>query len=59
MRYTFRTLAELAEEANVVFVKEPNIVDAVTNHGDPFDAETKGPTSPHFRIVADILENLG
>src|SRR5687767_8952843 len=49
---------ELFQETRVVFVEEANVVNAVTNHGDAFDAEAERPASPDFRIVINILENL-
>src|SRR5882724_9697657 len=58
-RYRVRfARSELFQEPHVVFVKEADIVDAVTEHGDAFDAEAERPAGPHFGVVADVLEDL-
>src|ERR1043165_7739907 len=49
--------SELPQKPQIIFVEQPDIIDAITNHGDAFDAEAKGPAGPHFRIVADVFEH--
>ena len=52
------TASKLFQEAHVVFIEEADVVDAVAEHGDAFDAEAERPAGPDFRIVADVLEHL-
>src|SRR6267142_5149757 len=49
---------KLLQEPHVVFVEEANVVDAITDHRDAFDAEAERPAGPDFGIVADVLEDL-
>src|SRR5437016_5321332 len=58
LTYTFPFL-ELLQKTEIVFVKEPNVIDAIPNHGDALDAEAKGPAGPDFRVVADVFKDLG
>lgn len=50
---------ELVEEAGIVFVEEPDVVDGVADHGDTFDSEAEGPAGPGFGVVSDVFEDLG
>ena len=50
-------LAKLPQKSQIVLKKQPNIVDAVFEHGDPLDAHAEGEARNLFRIVADKLEN--
>src|SRR6266850_3141711 len=52
------SVLKLFQESHVVFVEEADVVDAVAEHGDAFDAEAERPAGPDFRIVADVLEDL-
>src|SRR6185503_19226801 len=36
-----RPESELSQEPDVIFVEQPDIINAVTEHGDAFDAESK------------------
>src|SRR5262245_52150827 len=47
---------ELLQKADIILVKEPDVVDAIADHGDAFDAKTEGPAGPHFWIVSHILK---
>src|ERR1035438_1097781 len=49
---------KLFQKPDVVFVKEADVVDAVTNHGDALDAEAECPAGPDFGVVADVLKHL-
>src|SRR5262245_32444502 len=48
---------ELLQKADIILVKEPDVVDAIADHRNAFDAKTEGPAGPHFRIVAHILKH--
>jgi len=48
---------KLLQEPDVVLVEKPDVVDAVADHGDAFDAEAEGPAGPDLWIVADFLEH--
>jgi hypothetical protein len=52
-------ILKLLQKPRVVFVEEADVVDAVTDHRDAFDAEAERPAGPDFRVVADVLEDLG
>ena len=47
---------ELFEEAQVVFEEQADVVDAVFQHGDTFDAESKREPGPFFCIVINEFE---
>src|SRR5215475_3748753 len=49
---------ELPEEAQVVLEEEPQVVDAVLQHRDAFDAHAERPARVFLRIVADVLQHL-
>src|SRR3990172_5769426 len=51
--------AELAEEAQVVLEEEPDIVDAVLEHGDALDAHAEGPARHLLGVIAHIAEHVG
>src|SRR6266550_1473011 len=51
--------SKLPQKSHVVLIKQPDIVDAISNHGDALDAEAEGPTGPDLRVVPHILEHLG
>ena len=53
----FHRALKLAQEARVIFVKEPDVVDAVAQHGDAFDTEAKRPTAPFLGIEPDLLQH--
>src|SRR5262245_45989705 len=48
---------ELGQEALVVLVEQPDVLDAVLEHRDPFDPEAEGEAGDLRRIVADLLED--
>src|ERR1043166_605727 len=52
-------ILELPQKAQIVFVKQPDVVDPIPDHRNPLDAEAEGPASPYLRIVAHVLEDLG
>src|SRR5688572_1444938 len=47
---------KLPEETDIILIKQTDIVNLVTDHGDAFDAETEGPAGPDFGIVSDVFE---
>src|ERR1017187_6901012 len=49
---------KLFQKPHVVFVEEADVVDAIAEHGDAFDAEAECPASPDGGIIADVLEHL-
>src|SRR5689334_21813862 len=51
-------ILELHQEPQIVFVKQPDVVDSISNHRNPLDPESERPARPNFRIVADILKYL-
>src|SRR2546429_5407369 len=53
-----RAASKLPQKPQIIFVEEPDVVDAIADHGDAFDAEAEGPAGPDFGIVADVLEHL-
>lgn len=50
---------ELRQEADVVVVEVSDIVDAVHQHGDAFDAHPEGESGVFFGINADGLQYVG
>src|SRR5204862_6897916 len=50
--------SELSQKPPVILVKQPDVVDAISDHSDALDAETEAPAGPELRIVADPLEHL-
>src|SRR6059036_1108931 len=52
-----RSPGELGQEAQVVLVQQPDVVDAVLQHGDPLDAEAEGEAGVALGVVADLREN--
>src|SRR5581483_8584565 len=50
-------LTELSQESQVVLKKQPNVVDAVLEHGDALHAHAEGEAGDLFRIVADESKN--
>src|SRR6266496_153502 len=50
--------SELFQKTQIVFVEQPDVVDAVTNHRDALDAEAESPTGPDLRVIADGFKNL-
>src|SRR6266436_1068331 len=56
LRVTF--MSEQPQKPHVILIKQPDVVDAVADHGDALDAEAEGPAGPDFRIVADVVEHL-
>src|SRR5207302_11505236 len=53
-----REFSELPQKPQIIFVEEPDVVDAIADHGDAFDAKAEGPAGPDFGIVTDVLEHL-
>src|SRR5262245_9985806 len=51
-------ILELPQKPQIIFVKQPDVVNAVPNHCDPLDAEPEGPTRPHLSIVSHVFEHL-
>src|SRR5438067_1100623 len=50
--------SELAQKSNVVFDKQPDIVDAVLAHSDSLDAKSEGPAGINLRVNADRFEDI-
>ncbi|SVB25012.1 uncharacterized protein METZ01_LOCUS177866, partial [marine metagenome] len=46
---------KLVEEAEVVFVEQADVADAVADHRDALDSEAERPAAPFFRVVPDVL----
>src|SRR3989442_3677401 len=55
---TTHPLLKLFQKPQIILVEQPDVVDAITDHGDALDAEAEGPAGPDFRIVTDVLEHL-
>src|SRR3954468_6519926 len=51
--------SKLAQEAQVVSVKETQVFDAVPQHGDALDAEARRETRITVRVVADAAQPVG
>ena len=49
---------KLFEKAQIVFEEQPDVVDAVPQHGYPLDAHAEGPARDRFRIIADVTQDL-
>ena len=54
---SYRAKLKLLQEPHIVFVKEADIVDAVTDHGDAFDAKAERPAGPDFGVVTDNFKD--
>lgn len=52
-------LGELLEEADVVLVIVADVVDALEDHGDAFDAHAESIAGVDFGIDANCLEDFG
>ena len=52
-------ILKLAKEAQIIFIVEPNIVNAILQHGDTLDAQTEGKSAVLIRVIANLLEDLG
>src|SRR6266536_6469184 len=50
--------SELPQKPQVIFVKQPDIIDAIADHGNAFDAEAERPPGPDLGIVADVFKHL-
>src|ERR1035441_9504691 len=50
---------ELLQKPHVILVEEADVSDAIADHRDALDAEAERPARPRFRVVADVLEDLG
>src|ERR1035441_911765 len=50
---------ELLQKPHVILVEEADVSDAIADHRDALDAEAERPARPGFRVVADVLEDLG
>src|SRR2546427_12219156 len=50
--------SKLFQKSQIVFVKQSDIIDGVSDHGNALDAKAEGPTAPDVRVVADIFEDL-
>src|SRR5690242_9993821 len=48
----------LRQEAHVALEERTDLVDAVTDHGDPLEPEAEGEPLPLLRVVADGLEHV-
>ena len=48
---------KLVEEAEVVFVEQADVADAVADHRDALDSEAERPAAPFFRVVPDVLKH--
>ena len=49
---------ELLEEADIIFIKQPEIVYAVTKAGDPFYSHSECKTCVFLGIIPNILEDV-
>src|SRR5215813_10690254 len=50
---------ELRQESHVVLEEQPDIVDAVLQHGDALDTEPEGEAGDALGVVAHPLQNTG
>src|SRR4051812_20618029 len=48
---------ELIEKAQVVLIEQANIVHAVLEHGQPFDADAERKPADLLRVIADRFED--
>src|SRR5258708_4042446 len=53
-----RRMSELGEEADVVLEEQPDLGNAVPQHGDAFEAHSKREAGDLLRIVADRAEHV-
>src|SRR5690242_3844975 len=51
-------ILELAEEPQVVFNEQADVMNSILPHGDPFDAKTEGPAGVDFRVDSDGFEDI-
>ena len=51
-------LAELAQKAQIVFIEQSQVVDAVAQHGQSFYPEAESKTGETFAIDANVAEDL-
>jgi len=49
---------ELSEKSNVVFKQQPDVIDAIAEHGDPFHPDPEGKTRVLLRIVTHMSKNF-
>src|SRR6185295_16162966 len=50
--------SELAQEPEIVLVEQPDVRDAIPDHGDAFDPESKRPSRPDLWIPTDVFQHL-
>jgi len=50
-------LLELLKEAQIVFPKIADVIDAISQHGNPLWSETEGKTGIYFRVIATVCKN--
>src|SRR5262245_24632503 len=50
---------ELGQESKIVFVEEPDVGNAVTQHGNAFHSHAGGIPGNRLGIVAHLTEHLG
>src|SRR5688572_24974900 len=53
------SLAELAQEPQIILKKEPDIVDAVFQHGNALHSHAEGEAGNLFRVITDEAKNRG
>ena len=51
-------VVELVEKTCLVFVEQPNVINAVADHGDAFNSEAKCPATPDFRIIPNSFKHF-
>src|SRR5207245_5101576 len=57
-RKSFLGKLKLFQEPQIILVEQPDVVDAIADHGNALDAEPEGPAGPDFRIVSDVFKHL-
>lgn len=52
-------LLKLFQKPDVIFIEQPEIIDAVFSHHKALEAHTKGKTAVNLRVDAAVCQNLG
>src|SRR5512139_1097616 len=52
-------LVELLEEAEIVLEEQPQVVDAIAQHGEALDAEAEGKADESLGVDVDVPEDVG
>src|SRR3954471_13556896 len=57
--YSVASVRKLLEEPQVVFVKQPDVLDLIPQDRDPLDADAPGEAGVFLGVVADRFEHRG